>query len=48
MRKTETFFGYHASKILLIVSLIIGFFGAGELMGARGTSRTAKRFICTA
>jgi hypothetical protein len=33
---------------LLIVSLIIGCFGAGDMLGARGTSRTAKRFLRTA
>lgn len=34
MRKIETVFGRHASKILLIVSLIIGFFGSDAMVGS--------------
>jgi hypothetical protein len=33
MRKTEVFFDRHAWKILFCVSLIIGFFGVGDMVG---------------
>ena len=43
--RTETFFNRHAWKTLLAVSLLIGFFGAGDMLGGASDLQNAETVL---